>query len=199
MKYLLLIPLLMSCHGGTQPLIPQAQASASQPVRPPTVEECLVSTAYDEVGVMEEGWNAGARIVEYQASTRAAKGTPYCASGVHWAFRQCGRVIEPHWEFAAAARWARENEVFRKGQLDMYQHIDLGHEFQRISQNSDVFTLWYANLKRVGHCGIVVGEDEDYLITVEWNTNAEGAREGGGVWMRKRSKDAIHSVNRWVR
>lgn len=162
------------------------------------MEECLVATAYDEVGVREEGWNAGDRIIEYQASTRAAAGTPYCASGIHWTFRQCGKVIEPHWEFAAAARWARENEVFRKGQLDMYQTPEHGHTFQRISQNSDVFTLYYMKLHRVGHCGIVVDEDEEYLTTVEFNTGPSGEREGEGVHIKKRSKEAIHSVNRWV-
>ena len=193
-RYLLFVAALLYSCGRVNP-IPPAQAAIPPPQ--PTFQECLVATATHEVGTQETGWNAGARIVEYQSSTNAAKGTPYCASGVHWTFRRCGRVIEPHWEFAAAKRWAKEHEVFHKGQLDQFQDASLGHQFQRISMDADVFTLYYAKLGRVGHVGFIVGEEEEYLITVEFNTGPGGSREGEGVYKRKRRKDAVHSVNRW--
>ena len=63
--------------------------------------------------------------------------------------------------------------------------------------DADVFTLYYSKLGRVGHVGFIVGEDEEYLTTVEFNTGPGGSREGEGVYKRKRRKDAVHSVNRW--
>lgn len=159
---------------------------------------CVVVTAAAEVGVREQGKNDGKQVRAYLASTKLGAGYPWCAAYVHWVHRQCGIVLKPEREFAAAARFAREREVFRHGQLHMYEGDDLGHPHTRISQDGDCFTLYYPKLGRVGHVGLVVGEDEDYIITVEGNTSSGGSREGDGVYRRRRLKEAVWTINRWA-
>lgn len=147
--------------------------------------------------MIEEGENAGEKVEQYLSSTKLGPGFPWCAAFVHWCHRECSIIPEPAREFAAAARWAREHEVFRKGQLDMYWDGATGHELQRISEDGDVGTLFYANLGRVGHCFIIIDENDDYVFTIEGNTGSGGEREGQGVYKRKRSKNALWTVNRW--
>ena len=66
-----------------------------------------------------------------------------------------------------------------------------------ISEDGDCFTLYYQKLGRVGHVGLVAGEDEEYLTTIEGNTSDGGSRDGDGVYRRKRKKSSIWTINRW--
>lgn len=158
----------------------------------------MVTTALGEVGVKEVGCaNCGPRVEEYLASTKLGKGHPWCSSFCHFCFRKCGTVLTPERKFAAAAQFATKNEVFRKGQLDDYDPLGPGHEWERISEDGDCFTLWYSNLNRIGHVGLIYGEEEKYILTVEGNTSESGSREGTTVKKRKRLKATVHSVNRW--
>lgn len=159
----------------------------------------MVTTALREVGTKEYGGNnRGARVEEYLASTKLGPNYPWCASYVRWCHAQCGVDLQPARAFAAAAQYATAHEVFRKGQLDDYEPLGPGHEWERISEDADVFTLWYSKLNRVGHCGIIIGEDEKYVITCEGNTNTDGGRDGDGVLRRRRMKATLYTVNRWV-
>lgn len=158
----------------------------------------MVLAALGEVGVKEEGCsNCGKRVEEYLASTNLQRGFPWCSSFCHWCFRQTGTVLKPERAFAAAAQFATANEVFRKGQLDDYDPLGPGHDWERISEDGMTFCLWYTNLNRIGHVGLITGEDEKYLWTVEGNTSESGSREGTTVRRRKRLKSTIHSVNDW--
>lgn len=158
----------------------------------------MVLAALGEVGVKEEGCsNCGKRVEEYLASTNLQRGFPWCSSFCHWCFRQTGTVLKPERAFAAAAQFATANEVFRKGQLDDYDPLGPGHDWERISEDGDVGVLYYSKLGRIGHCFIIYGETEDYLLSVEGNTSEDGGREGTTVRRRKRLKSTIHSVNDW--
>ncbi len=68
---------------------------------------------------------------------------------------------------------------------------------RRISEDGMTFCLWYSNLNRIGHVGLIVGEDDDYLLTCEGNTSEAGSREGTTVKKRKRLKSTIHRINDW--
>lgn len=158
----------------------------------------MVTAALREVGVVEEGCaNCGPRVEQYLASVKLGKGYPWCAAFLHWCFRQCGAILKPERDFAAAARFAQEHVVFRKGQLDQYQTGADGHALQRISQDGDVGTLFYTGLGRVGHCFMIVGETDDDLETVEGNTSEAGSREGTTVRKRLRDKETVWTINRW--
>lgn len=159
----------------------------------------MVITALGEVGVSEVGCaNCGPRVEEYLASTNLGRGYPWCAAYVRWCHAQCGIDLQPARAFAAAAKFATAHEVFRKGQIEDYEPLGPGHEWERISEDGDCFTLWYTNLNRIGHVGLIYGEEEKYILTVEGNTSESGSREGTTVKKRKRLKATVHSVNRWI-
>lgn len=141
-------------------------------------------SAVREIGVKETGTNSGPRVNQYLASTRLGPGFYWCSSFVHWNFSQCGKTFEPAREFAAAARFGREHVVYKKGEVGE-------------TKPGQVFTLYYANLKRIGHVGIILKDDEDYLTTCEGNTGAGGSRNGDGVYRRVRSKETVYTVNQW--
>lgn len=55
------------------------------------------------------------------------------------------------------------------------------------------FVVW------VAHVGFIdAWPDGDYVITVEGNTNMAGSREGDGVYRKRRPKQSIYQVSRWV-
>lgn len=145
------------------------------------------------MGVQERtGNNDGAEVEAYLRSTMLGPGYAWCAAFVHWAFRQCGAVHQPAREFAAAARWGRSNVIWRRKGWQ-YDH----NKDKRISEDGDLFMLYYPKLGRIGHVGIITGEDDDYVMTVEGNTGPGGEREGQGVYRRKRLKRSLHSISRW--
>ena len=148
-----------------------------------------------EVGVVEKtGRNDGARVEEFLASTGLGKGHPWCAAFPHWAYRQCGVVLEPKAEFARAAKWHdKDHRVWeKKGWVP-----DTAKAFRPVSEPGDHMSLYYQNLGRIGHTAVILREDEKYFYTVEGNTNSEGSREGNGVFLRKRLKKSAYSVSRW--
>lgn len=158
----------------------------------------MVTTALGEVGVTESGCaNCGPRVEEYLASVNLGRGYPWCSGFCHWSFRRCGNILEPARSFAAAAQFATAHEVFRKGQLRDDEEASIGHPMRRISEDGMTFCLWYGNLNRIGHVGLIVGEDDDYLLTVEGNTSEAGSREGTTVKKRKRLKSTIYRINDW--
>lgn len=158
----------------------------------------MVTTALREVGTKEVGCaNCGPRVEQYLASVKLGRGYPWCSGFCHWSFRQCGNILEPARSFAAAAQFATAHEVFRKGQLHDDEEASIGHPMRRISEDGMTFCLWYSNLNRIGHVGLIAGEQDDYLLTVEGNTSEEGSREGTTVKKRKRLKSTIYRINDW--
>lgn len=140
---------------------------------------------------MEVGNNAGAEVEAYLGSVGLGKGAPWCAAFVHWCYRECGTVIEPRRKYAMALEWHREERrVWERGTWKRDSH-------ERISKDADHFSLYYDNLGRIGHTGLIRGEDEDYILTVEGNTGSGGEREGSGVYLRRRLKRTIHCISRW--
>jgi len=62
----------------------------------------------------------------------------------------------------------------------------------------DVFTIYYASLRRIGHTGFVNRKINNSIVeTVEGNSNADGSREGYMVCKRKRSVHSLYSITRW--
>ena len=143
---------------------------------------------------MEQGGNnRGAEVKQYLASVGITTPEPWCSAFVHWCYRECGTVIEPKRKFAMALEWHRQPQrVWESGTWKP----DIG-EWKRISADADHFSLYYANLGRIGHTGLIRGEDEKYILTVEGNTGSGGEREGSGVYFRKRLKRTIHCISRW--
>ena len=68
----------------------------------------------------------------------------------------------------------------------------------KIVQPGIIFGIYFPKLKRVGHCGIVESIRDDWITTIEGNTNAAGSREGDGVYRKVRKKATIHSFSDWI-
>ena len=161
------------------------------------VDPCHLDMAATQVGTMESGRNNyGPEVRDYLASCGFKEGAPWCAAFVHWTYRQCDRVIEPHTSYALAANWhPKARRIWSKSGWVP----DTAKTFHRVSENGDHFALWYTNLKpaRIGHTGLIYDEDEKYLYTIEGNTGPEGGRDGDGVYRKKRLKRGVYCVSRW--
>jgi len=142
-----------------------------------------------EVGTREIGKNNfGPGPKKYLAACGLPQGHAYCACFVKWSFLQIGISTKGT---AWSPSWATGKEVFWKQ-----------GKGTKTPQQGDVFSLYYANLKRVGHVGFVdVWDDpraDDWVMTVEGNTNGEGSREGDGVHRRRRLKRSLYTISSYL-
>lgn len=64
--------------------------------------------------------------------------------------------------------------------------------------SGDVFGLYFTNLKRVAHVGFVDKWTNQFVITVEGNTNEAGSREGDGVYRKRRPIRTIYIVSDYI-
>jgi hypothetical protein len=146
---------------------------------------CLKQTYSAEIGVREAtGSNDGHRVEAYLAAAGLGKGYAWCAAFVRWCMDRCGIATNIN-AWSPTAHNPRQLVWFRQ-------------QWHRDPEPGDVFTLWYPNLKRIGHTGFFDGHaGDDMVYTVEGNTNPGGSREGDGVYRRKRRIRAIHSITRW--
>lgn len=155
----------------------------------PVVARTPLEVAVSQVGVKEAtGNNDGERVQAYLGSVGLKGNYPWCAAFPHWCYRQTGAVFKPVHRYARASAWhPKECRVWEK--KDGVR--------RRITQAGDHFALYYNHLGRIGHEGWVKDETDDYIITVEGNTDGSGTREGDGVYIRKRSKRTLHCISRW--
>jgi len=137
----------------------------------------LIPIALAELWVREEtGKNDGKRVEEYLAAVNLKKGDPYCAAFVSWVFKQAGYGLP-------RTGWAPF--LFPTSRL------------AKAAVPGNVFGIYFPTMKRIAHCGLVVGSRSDWITTVEGNTDASGGREGGGVYQRLRHKKSIRLFSDW--
>ncbi|MFB2118835.1 CHAP domain-containing protein [Parapedobacter sp. 2B3] len=131
-----------------------------------------------EIGVREAtGRNDGPRVAEYLAYCGLNKGYEWCAAFVSWCYGQAG-YAQPRNAWAAALFPAGKT-IWTKGQ---------GWKGQR---KGDVFGIYIASKKRIGHCGFVDAWDGSWLLTVEGNVD-------NAVVRKRRAVRTIHAVARWT-
>lgn len=139
----------------------------------------IVQLARNEIGVRElTGNNDGKRVTEYLKAVGLRQGSPWCAAFVSWVFQQAGFAL-PRTAWSPAMFNASVNV--------------------KEAQMAVVFGIYFPELKRVAHVGLVERVDGDWLITIEGNTNTTGSREGDGVYRKRRHRKTIYSYADWVR
>ncbi|MBT1702954.1 CHAP domain-containing protein [Chryseosolibacter indicus] len=71
---------------------------------------------------------------------------------------------------------------------------------QKIPEPADVFGVYYNNLNRIAHAGVVKRwpRDGDYFISLEGNTNNGTSRNGDGFYEKRRLKRTAYKVSRWI-
>lgn len=163
--------------------VQQKDTQAVTVIKNPSLQE--IYSAY--IGVREAtGNNDGKQVERFLKNVGLGKGFPWCAAYVKTCLLEAG--IKSASKINGMALSCENKAYFVYRARSKIEPVRSG----------DVFTLWYANLKRIGHTGFV---DHDVNGTVyesvEGNTNAAGSREGDGVYRKKRSYNATHSVTRW--
>jgi len=141
--------------------------------------ERLVNIARLEVGVRElTGNNDGKRVEEYLAGVKLKKGQPWCAAFLSWVFAKAG-YSAPRTGWSPALFNSRVNAKV----------ICPGH----------IFGVWFPDLKRIAHVGMVQKREGDWIVSIEGNTNIAGSREGDGVYRKRRHLKAIHAYADWLK
>ena len=138
----------------------------------------IVQLARNEIGVRElTGNNDGKRVAEYLKAVGLKQEAPWCAAFVSWVFQQAGFALP---------RTAWSPAMFNSS-VNVKQ-----------PQKAVVFGIYFPELKRVAHVGLVERIDGDWLTTIEGNTNITGSREGDGVYRKRRHRKAIYSYADWI-
>lgn len=163
----------------------------------------LARVARTQVGFCEtEGPNLGPRIRLYQGATWKSPGAwYYCAAFVSWCLQEWlrapdarGLVGAPNdpgrrdnWRFREpGARlllwWARRRGLRVLGPSDTLEP-------------GDIVVYDFHGKDGIGdHCGIVAAPETDGGLlpeVIEGNTDAEGSRDGDGVWPRERQRASV--------
>ena len=152
------------------------------------VREKLAQTYLEQVGVREAtGKNDGARVESYLHAVQAKRGQAWCAAFVSYCLQQAA-IAHPKSAWSPAL-FPQRNTVFVRGKPSAYT-----------PQQGDVFGLYYNNLGRIGHVGFIHrwnGNDK-FVTTVEGNTNEAHAREGDGVYFKKRPKRQLYKIANFI-
>jgi len=143
----------------------------------------LRNTYYNEIGVKEEGGNnKGKRIKEYLNSVKLDEGYAWCAAFICWGLTN-NDFLNP--KSAWSPTVSNFNIIYRKGD----KHFPSGEGL--------IFSLYYKNLGRIGHVGYIEDVKDDYVLTIEGNTNGNGEREGDGVHRKRRPINTVYRVSKY--
>jgi len=135
----------------------------------------VVAIAQKEIGVREAKGNTGLRVNEYNAYV-GLKNVAWCASFISWCFGQAG-YSQPRTAWSPA--------LFPANRL------------VKDPLPGRVLGIYFPELKRIAHCGIVEKVKNELVYSVEGNTNVNGSREGDGVYRRIRHKRSIYKFSDW--
>lgn len=147
-------------------------------LKPPSeIYKPLIPIAQAELGVREAtGKNDGFRVEQYLVAVGLKKGDPYCAAFVSWVFKQAGY---------ASPRTGWSPALFPMAKL------------VKTASPGNVFGIYFPSLNRIAHCGFVEHIKNDWITTIEANTNVTGSREGDGVYRRLRHKRMVYRYAEW--
>jgi hypothetical protein len=146
---------------------------ASMPLR-----KKLVDIAVKEVGVREKtGNNDGTRIAGYLSAVKLKEGQPYCAAFISWVFKN-GGLSQPR------SGWCPDLFPLSR------------QTFAALPGN--VVGIYFPELHRIAHVGMITETNGDWMTTVEGNTNLNGSRTGDGVYKKRRHRKTIYRIADWL-
>lgn len=152
----------------------------------------IIRIASAEIGVEEiDGTNKGERVNQYKAATnlQADASWPWCAAFVCWVIRQALKAVK-----------ATETDTFKRPKTAG------AWDFERWSLKQDA-TTWTRKphggdiepgdivVFTFSHIGFAASapDADGFVRTIEGNTDAQGSREGGGVYAKRRHVSKIRS------
>lgn len=138
----------------------------------------LVAAARKEIGTREGTVaNAGAKVSAYLRYTGIRFPAPWCAAWVSYVFGQAGHQ-------APKTAWSPDLFPVARQVKEAAPGLVLG--------------VYFPALKRIAHCGIVEQVQNDWVGSIEGNTNLKGSREGDGVYRRMRHRRSIYCYANWL-
>lgn len=164
-------------------------------VNPYTFPKVLSDVAESQVGVKEDPYrnNTGEEIVMYQKATWLEPGAwPWCAAFVDWCVMMAQHEVEdvaPTFKLPkTAGAWDLEVWATERSNSDSVALLDPSEDKV---EEGDIILFTFS------HCGIAIDDEENgYIKTVEGNTNADGSRDGDGVFLKNRKLSLIRSIIR---
>jgi len=153
-----------------------------------TLSEKALEIAVSQLGVEEvpRGSNRGSQVDQYIRSVGLdpAGKYPWCMALMYWCHSQ------------AAEKMGLQNPMFKTGGV-LLQWQKRKDKYRALTpQPGDVFVMDYGG--GAGHTGIVEKVHDDFVETIEGNTNDEGSREGFEVCRRKRPRNKIKGYLRFT-
>lgn len=149
----------------------------AQKIKPARARKIL-KIARAEVGYHEgrsgSHWNNIQKYSKEVPGLQWSNGQPWCATFISWcAFKAFGAAAMTFYPRTAStdagAKWFKDRK-----QWSEYPAI-----------GAQVFYGFHGDMN---HTGIVYDFDNDWIYTIEGNTNASGSREGDGVYLKKRPR-----------
>ncbi len=142
-------------------------------------QEKILDIARSQLYVREtEKNNFGKEIKEYLAYTHLPQGNPYCAAFISWVFSKAGN---------AQPRTAWSPDLF-----PLHRRI-------KAPQHADLLGIYSLTKQRIVHCGIVERLQNDWVVSLEGNTNTDGSNDGDGNYRKWRHKKTIRCFARWLK
>jgi hypothetical protein len=146
-------------------------ASALADTSHPAGAARLIALAKKELAVRElRGKNEGPRVEVYLRYVGLGKGHAWCAAFVSWLHGQAG-FAQPRSGWSPA--------------------LFPGSKQLKVAKPGAVLGIYVPALKRIAHVGLVIGIQQDWVQSIEGNTNPSGSREGDGVYSRLRHRRTI--------
>jgi hypothetical protein len=157
----------------------------SSPVRCADSRQTVKDKYISFLGVREAtGHNDGKDVELFLKTVHSQKGSAWCAAFVCYVLHSC--EVENPMSAWSPALFTR-NVIYKRGGLN-----------NKTPCSGDVFGLYFTNLKRVAHVGFVDKWTNQFVITVEGNTNEAGSREGDGVYRKRRPIRTIYIVSDYI-
>lgn len=142
-----------------------------------------VKIATTQIGMSEKplGSNWGKPVQDYLKSVSILFPASWCMAFVYWCFEQ-------------ASKGAPNPLIKTGGVLMAWNKADKKYKVTEC-QPGDIFIMDFG--KGLGHTGIVEKVDENFIYTIEGNTNDSGSREGIMVCRKQRPKKKIKGYLRY--
>lgn len=158
--------------------------------------EKIVELARREVGVEEvDGTNCGPRVNIFKSATNLPpkESWPWCAAFVDWVVKEAMESTGQKYTFlrpTTAGAWDLENWSKRQD--------DSTSTKRRPGEDIRAGDILIYNFSHTGFAVANADHETGTVKTVEGNTDAEGSREGGGVFLKRRKLSQIKTRIRFT-
>ena len=145
--------------------------------------DCLLPTMQKYLNIREQGGNnKGNFIDQWLVAVGIKYPAPWCAAYASGVFNECN-ISNPN------SAWSPSFDTSPLGRTIYNTRDPLPTKYQM----GMIFTLYYANLKRVGHVGMITDISGEWATTNEGNVTMAGTRE------TNEGKDGVRSLKRDIR